>query len=152
MAAGRSCLFCDLIAHQRPASWLIDEPLVVAFLDLFPVAEGHALVAPRRHIVRLEELSAEEQAALMRAVIRVQRAQQAVGLQAAAHTVWVNDGPGSGQHVPHAHVHVVPRHKGDLLQVVGRYAATMINRVGAKGRRASLDRLAERMRERMPTA
>lgn len=143
---GHRCLFCDLIEQRKPASWLLDEPLVVAFLDIYPVAEGHALVTLRRHAARLEDLTPEEHAAMMRAVVRVQKAQQAVGLRAAAHTVWVNDGPGSGQHVPHVHIHVVPRHKMDRLQLLGRYGSAILNKLGATGRRANLDNLARRLR------
>lgn len=47
--------------------------MAIAFPDAYPIAEGHTLVVPRRHVGSVYELSAEEQAAIWRLVAEVRR-------------------------------------------------------------------------------
>jgi diadenosine tetraphosphate (Ap4A) HIT family hydrolase len=90
----------------------------VAVPDAFPVAEGHMLVIPRRHVASLFDLSDEEQAALWRLVALV-RGKLVSQLQPDGFNVGVNDGPAAGQTVMHAHVHVIPRRTGDVADPKG---------------------------------
>jgi diadenosine tetraphosphate (Ap4A) HIT family hydrolase len=85
----------------------------IAFSDAFPVAEGHTLVAPRRHVTSLFDLPVEEQVALWRLVALV-RGKLLEELRPDGFNVGVNDGPAAGQTVLHAHVHVIPRRVGDV--------------------------------------
>jgi histidine triad (HIT) family protein len=86
---------------------------VCAFLDARPVFKGHVLVVPRRHVPDFADLAAEEIAPLFGAVQRVVRA-QAIALSAQGSFVAVNHR--ISQSVPHLHVHVVPRTRGDGLR------------------------------------
>jgi histidine triad (HIT) family protein len=124
----------------------------VAFLDIHPVRPGHALVVPRRHAVFLHELTAAERAALTEAAARIGVAQGAAGLPRQGGTLLVNDGPAAGQHVPHVHVHVIPRARGDLPSVVRACAARIFNRFGRAADRAALDALAARIRAHLPSS
>jgi histidine triad (HIT) family protein len=107
-----SCIFCRIVAGEIAAEVVARDAGAVAFLDVQPLAEGHVLVVPRTHVARLEELTPADADALFRTVVRlvgpVRRA-----LDAEAATVGINDGPASGQTVPHVHVHIVPRWTGD---------------------------------------
>jgi diadenosine tetraphosphate (Ap4A) HIT family hydrolase len=87
--------------------------LVVAIRDAYPVAEGHTLVVPRRHEPDLLGLTAEESAAFWALAMEVARDLRAE-FHADGLTVGVNVGEAAGQTVAHAHVHVVPRHVGDV--------------------------------------
>ena len=107
------CLFCRIVSGQVPADVVLDEPEVVAFLDVRPVFKGHVLVVPRRHHVVLADLPAEDLATLMAVVQRVSRA-VVEGLGAQGSFVAMNNTV--SQSVPHLHVHVVPRTKGDGLR------------------------------------
>ena len=108
-----SCLFCQIADKTLPAHVVFDEPEVVAFLDKTPLFFGHVLVVPRKHVVTLDALDAELIAPLFASVQRVMRAVvKATGAQGtfvAANNV-------VSQSVPHLHVHVVPRTKGDGLK------------------------------------
>ena len=53
-----TCLFCDIVAGVKPAHFVLDEPDLVAFLDIRPVFKGHVLLIPRRHIDSLLDLPA----------------------------------------------------------------------------------------------
>src|SRR5262245_16299651 len=89
-----------------------------AFPDGFPVAEGHTLVVPRRHIASLFDLPSEEQAALWKLVASV-RGKLLAELKPDGFTVGVNDGPAAGQTLLHAHVHLIPRRTGDVADPRG---------------------------------
>jgi histidine triad (HIT) family protein len=146
------CLFCAIARGEAPASVVHQDALCMAFLDIHPVRPGHALVVPRRHAVFLHELTAAERAALTEAAARIGVAQGAAGLPRQGGTLLVNDGPAAGQHVPHVHVHVIPRARGDLPAVVRAYAARIFNRFGRAADRAALDALADRIRAHLPSS
>ena len=107
------CLFCRVAAGEADAEVVLDEPDVVGFLDIRPVFKGHVLLVPRRHHVVLADLPAEELGSLMAAAQRVSRA-VVEGLGAQGSFVAMNNTV--SQSVPHLHVHVVPRTKGDGLR------------------------------------
>jgi histidine triad (HIT) family protein len=146
------CLFCRIVEGLEPASVVERTPSTLTFLDLYGVREGHALVVPIRHAVRLDELASAERRALFDAVARVQFAQRAAGLRADGYTLLVNDGPAAGQHVPHVHVHVVPRGRGDTFAVIGRFALATLNYFGRPRPRPALDAIAARLHAQLPSA
>ena len=116
------CLFCAISAGKVPAHVVFEDDRTVAFLDIHPSAPGHTLIIPRTHAARIEDLSAEDAAALFAALHRLTKPiREAVGAEAA--TVGINDGPGSGQEIPHVHIHVIPRRRGDgggIIQAITR--------------------------------
>ena len=110
---GDVCLFCSIVAGTAAGHIVVDEPDVVAFLDTRPVFKGHTLVVPREHVVTLPELRVE----LLTAVfVVVQRCAAAVVEALGAQGSWVAQNNVVSQAVPHVHVHVVPRSKGDGLR------------------------------------
>jgi histidine triad (HIT) family protein len=107
------CLFCRIVAEQEPAHVVLDEGDVVGFLDVRPVFEGHVLLVPRTHRDDLADVTPAELADLLAAAQRVAAAQErALGAGGA----WVSINHRVSQSVPHLHVHVVPRTKGDGLR------------------------------------
>ena len=107
------CLFCRIVDGALPASVVLDEPFTLGFLDTRPVFKGHVLLVPRIHVDTLVDLPAELLPVLMGAVQRTCRAvTSALGAQGTF--VAVNNVV--SQSVPHLHVHVVPRTKGDGLR------------------------------------
>ena len=108
-----SCAFCQIVTGEVPASVVLDEPEVIAFLDRRPVFKGHVLVVPREHIVTLPEVPADLLARVMGAV---QRVAAAVPAALGAEGTFVAANNIVSQSVPHLHVHVVPRTKGDGLR------------------------------------
>lgn len=103
------CPFCDSDAGRN----FLENDFAVAFPDGFPVTEGHTLVVPKRHVASLFDLPEEEQAALWSLVALV-RGKLMAELQPDGFNVGLNDGPAAGQTVMHAHVHIIPRRKGDV--------------------------------------
>jgi histidine triad (HIT) family protein len=107
------CLFCRIVDGQVPAAVVLDEPMTLGFLDTRPVFKGHVLLVPKLHVETLPDLPGELLAPLMGAAQRMAQAVVA-GLGAQGSFVAVNNVV--SQSVPHLHVHVVPRTKGDGLR------------------------------------
>ena len=107
------CAFCDIVDGRAAAHLVLDEPTVVAFLDRRPLFVGHVLVVPREHLVTLPDLSEQLLGQVMGAAQRVARVLPAVH-DAQGTFVAINNVV--SQSVPHLHVHVVPRTRGDGLR------------------------------------
>jgi histidine triad (HIT) family protein len=109
----RACTFCAIAAGDLDAEIVLDEPAVLAFLDVAPLFPGHTLVIPRDHHVTLADLPTATLVAVFTATQRLSLAvRDATG--ATGSFVAVNNVV--SQSVPHHHVHVVPRTKGDGLR------------------------------------
>jgi histidine triad (HIT) family protein len=106
------CLFCAIAAGDIPSAHLYEDGRVAAFLDIKPLARGHALVVPKRHAAKLEDASAEDRHALTdAAALLAPILCRATG--AKDYTIAINNGPEAGQEVPHVHLHIVPRRSAD---------------------------------------
>ena len=108
-----SCTFCAIAAGEAPAHIAFEDDVAVGFLDIRPLFHGHVLLVPRRHVETLVDLPPQEVGPLFErartlagAVVR--------GLGAQGSFVAMNNTV--SQSVPHLHVHVVPRTKGDGLR------------------------------------
>jgi histidine triad (HIT) family protein len=107
------CVFCAIVAGRAPAHRVLEDETCVAFLDVRPLFPGHTLVVPRVHRPALRDLAEGELAPLLSNAQRMSRAlETALGSQGTF--VALNDRV--SQSVPHIHVHVVPRRKGDGLR------------------------------------
>jgi histidine triad (HIT) family protein len=118
MAAGRvsersGCAFCRIIAGEAPATVVLDDEGFLAFLDVRPVFPGHTLLVPRAHHETLTDLPLDLVGPLFTRARRLAGAMEE-GLGAKGSFVAVNNRV--SQSVPHLHVHVVPRTKGDGLK------------------------------------
>lgn len=107
------CVFCSIVAGDLPADVVLDEGEFLGFLDRRPVFKGHVLLVPRPHVDTLLDLPADLHAGLLGAAQRLAAA-AVDGLGAQGTFVAVNNVV--SQSVPHLHVHVVPRTKGDGLR------------------------------------
>ncbi|HEX2851171.1 MAG TPA: HIT family protein [Acidimicrobiales bacterium] len=107
------CVFCSIAGGALPAEIVVDEPDVLAFLDARPLFPGHTLVVPRRHVDTLVDLPDDLLEPVFATARRVAGALPAA-LGAQGTFVAINNVV--SQSVPHLHVHVVPRTKGDGLK------------------------------------
>ena len=144
------CIFCQIQAGTLPASVVYEDEQAMVILDLFPIREAHCLVIPREHAPLLEGLDADVTHHLMDLARRTIVAQKRAGLAVKAHNVVVNDGREANQHVPHVHVHVIPRRGGDTLVTALTWATRLLNVFGMAKRRKRLDRLAGLLSEHFP--
>lgn len=108
------CPFCSI--DRDRLIWEGDRVFVI--WDAFPVAKGHALVIPKRHVDSWFLATEEERSALACAT---DRARQAIerDYHPDGYSIGINDGRAAGQTIPHLHVHVIPRYEGDVVQPRG---------------------------------
>jgi histidine triad (HIT) family protein len=111
-AADPDCPFCAIVAGA-PAHRVLEEPGVVAFLDIRPLFPGHVLVVTSAHIVTLEDLPSADVGPYFTAV---QRVDLAVREAMAAVGTFVAINNRVSQSVAHLHTHVVPRNPKDGLR------------------------------------
>jgi histidine triad (HIT) family protein len=108
-----SDIVCQIVSGEMEAAVVARTEDVVAFLDHRPVFKGHVLIAPVRHVDTLLDLPAELMVPL---VTTAQRIATALGAALGAQGSFVAINNVVSQSVPHLHVHVVPRTKGDGLR------------------------------------
>jgi diadenosine tetraphosphate (Ap4A) HIT family hydrolase len=110
-SAREPCPFCVLHGVEL----LAETPLAVAFLDRFPVSEGHALIVPRRHVATWFDASDDEQRELARLLGHVRPLVEArLGRCPDGWNGGFNAGAAAGQTVMHLHLHLIPRWRGDV--------------------------------------
>ena len=125
MPSDPDCIFCKIVAGKIPCLKVFQDEHALAFLDIGPLAEGHALLIPTSHYVTIDQMPAEEAAALLRHLPALGKAiQQATGAE--GYNVLQNNGPVAHQVVPHVHFHIIPRRSGDAFHFnwpAGEYEA-----------------------------
>ena len=111
------CIFCKLAAKQIPATIVYEDEATVAFMDLGQVNPGHVLVACKAHADDIYALDEAQAAAVFRTAARVARAVRAA-FDPPGLSIYQANGKPAGQSVFHFHLHVLPRHDGDGMQLV----------------------------------
>ncbi len=104
----RPCPFCQLDPYRIVA----EDELTVAYRDGFPVSLGHTVIISRRHVATLFEATQTEQAALLGMLARAKEILDRLH-QPDGYNIGINHGPAGGQTVPHLHIHLIPRYRGD---------------------------------------
>jgi diadenosine tetraphosphate (Ap4A) HIT family hydrolase len=103
-----TCIFCNL-----ENDILVENDSSLAFFDNYPISNGHSLVIPKRHVETLWELTDREYSDCFLAARSVKE------ILSNQHSpdgfnIGVNCGEAAGQSIWHAHIHVIPRYKGDV--------------------------------------
>lgn len=111
------CIFCGIVAGVAPASIVLDEPGVLAFMDIRSFTAGHLLIVPKRHASGLADLDAEDGARMFDAGRRIATALRAGALPVDGVNFHLSDGAAAGQEVFHVHLHVIPRRRGDAFGI-----------------------------------
>ena len=109
------CTFCKIAEGKIPACVIYDDSKIMAFLDIFPIRPGHALVIPKKHSLDVFDTD-EEIMVLMAAVAKKISPAVMEGMGADGINIGMNNRVAAGQEIMHAHIHVIPRFKDDGLK------------------------------------
>lgn len=102
--AGQTCLFCRIAAGELPAQKIHEDDHILAFLDLHPIREGHALVIPKAHHDWFEDLPVDLATRITTCAQQIARAMKRLYEVPRVSMFY------TGIHVAHAHAHLVPMH------------------------------------------
>jgi len=102
-----TCRFCT------PEAVVLSGELVYARRDSYPVSPGHLLIIPHRHVPGYFDATVDEKSAIVEMIDRARNWLQEE-YSPDGFNIGVNCGPAAGQTVMHAHIHVIPRYRGDM--------------------------------------
>ncbi|MBD9417094.1 HIT family protein [Pseudomonas sp. PDM16] len=139
-----NCVFCAIADGQLPAHIIHEDEHFLVLLDIFPLRPTHVLIVARGHAPFLADLPSPPREALLALADRVAKALYrepgVLGIN-----LLLNDGPVANQHVPHLHLHLIPRRSGDLIALCWRILTRFLP-LGRKRLEARLACEAERLR------
>lgn len=110
------CVFCKILAGEIPSIKLYEDDSTLAFMDINPASEGHALVIPREHAANVHVVSDN---AISATVVTAKKIAAAINKTLAPEgmNLLQCNGPAAAQSVLHFHMHVLPRKTGDKLKL-----------------------------------
>eukprot|EP00834_Sanchytrium_tribonematis_P001571 NODE_39_length_35218_cov_0.479655.p34 type:complete len:135 gc:universal NODE_39_length_35218_cov_0.479655:21397-21801(+) len=111
-----SCLFCKIIKKEIPCMTLLETEKSLAFLDIGPLSDGHALVIPKMHAEKLDQLTPEYAADLLPTALKVVKRYKEMGL-CHDYNILQNNGKIAHQEVNHVHVHIIPKTESEGLGI-----------------------------------
>lgn len=104
-------LFEKIIAREIPADIVYEDDLCLCFRDINPQAPTHLLLIPKKPIPRIAEAAAEDQATLGHLLLTAQKVAKQEGFAETGFRTVINNGPDSGEEVPHLHLHLLAGRK-----------------------------------------
>ena len=107
------CIFCRVVSKELSATVVFEDEQSIAFLDHRPLFHGHCLLVPKQHYETLSDLPSRLIKPLFESAQLLAGAVEAA-MQAQGTFVAMNNRV--SQSVPHLHIHIVPRRKGDGLK------------------------------------
>jgi len=105
-----NCLFCKILSGELDVNIVAEDERVIAFLDAFPISDGHTLVIPKKHTCDLGTCNQEDLLAVFAMVQKVSRIIEASKLKPWGFNYLSNQGKVAGQEVLHFHVHIIPKY------------------------------------------
>lgn len=105
-----NCIFCDIINGKKPGFTVYQDDKTFVLLDVFPSVAGHLMVIHKKHGVTILDFSKEELGEMMLTVKKMANTLQKT-FKTKSLSIGINHGEFGG--VPHFHIHIIPRQKGD---------------------------------------
>ncbi len=106
------CLFCKMVAGQVPIIKIYEDEVVLAFLDIGPISDGHTLVIPKQHFEKLHDCPPELLGQVGSRLVKIAGA-VAAAMNSDGYNVLCNNGRAAGQVIEHVHFHIIGRNAGD---------------------------------------
>ncbi len=116
MRTDSNCIFCKIVAGEIPCFKLYEDELTMAFMDISPGNEGHALVIPKEHWEDVHAIPSDLIGSTVKTVKKIATAVEETLNPDGINLVQAN-GKGAAQSVFHFHMHIVPRRMDDELKL-----------------------------------
>jgi len=112
--SANDCLFCKMVAGQTPVTKIYEDEVVLAFLDIGPISDGHTLVIPKQHFEKLHDCPPRLLGRVGSCLGKIAGA-VAAAMNSDGYNVLCNNGRAAGQLIGHLHFHIIGRSTGDGL-------------------------------------
>lgn len=145
------CLFCKIINGTESSVSVYEDELCLAFMDIYPLSPGHVLLIPKHHSELILDQTQTVRAHLSHVAHEIVRAQRQAGFGKKGSHFLINDGKGSNQHIPHVHLHLIPRHPNDSLRFAYKLFMHFTGLFGFKTKLEELQAAAEKIRAQLPS-
>jgi|TARA_B100001105_G_scaffold189234_1_gene153512 histidine triad (HIT) family protein len=104
-----TCIFCDILDKKREAHIVYEDEEHIAFLDKYPIDDGHTLVIPKKHHEKITDMDSKDVGKIFSLVPKIAKA-VLIGAHADAFSLAQNNGKAAKQIIPHVHIHIIPRY------------------------------------------
>ena len=112
MLKDEDCIFCQIADKKIPSQILFENDTNLAFLDIFPISNGHTIVIPKNHYNNLEDIPSGELTDLFKVVKNLSN-KIYEKLEIDGYNILQNNFSAAGQIINHFHVHIIPRRRED---------------------------------------
>ena len=102
-----SCIFCQIAAGEIPSEFLYEDDEFVAFNDIHPQTPVHILIVPKKHIVSIADLAADDVPLVGRIMAVAKKVAEDVGVAEKGYRLVINTRPDGGQVIMHLHMHLL---------------------------------------------
>ena len=106
------CIFCQIVKKKIPSKNVFEDERYLAFLDIFPISNGHTIIVPKKHYRNLEDIPEQELSEIFKIAKKL-----AVlihnKLKIDGYNILQNNFESAGQEINHFHIHIIPRNKND---------------------------------------
>ena len=104
-----ACIFCDILDGKRNGHVVYEDEEHIAFLDKYPIDDGHTLLIPKKHYERITDMNSAAVGKMFSLVPKIAKAILS-GTGADAFSLAQNNGKAAKQIIPHVHIHIIPRY------------------------------------------
>ena len=104
-----TCIFCDILDGKCDSHIVYDDEDHIAFLDKYPIDDGHTLIIPKKHYEQITDMNSEDVGKIFSLVPKIAKA-VLIGSGADAFSLAQNNGKAAKQIIPHVHIHIIPRY------------------------------------------
>lgn len=135
------CIFCKILNKKLDASFVYQTDNITSFMDIAPINKGHVLVVPNVHYQNFTSIDSKTTAEMFVVAQKILKAIKQSNISCEGANIFLSDGEIAGQEVPHSHLHIAPRFKGDGHRM--GFSGTN----SSEGKRTELDLTASTIRE-----
>jgi len=108
----KECIFCQIVEKKIPSKIVFEDQKNLAFLDIFPISEGHTIIIPKKHFQNMEDIPEGELINVFKIVKKL-----AIlihnKLEIDGYNILQNNYESAGQVINHFHIHIIPRNRND---------------------------------------
>ena len=108
----KQCIFCQIVDNKIPSQILFENDTTLAFLDIFPISNGHTIVIPKNHYNNLEDIPVDELFNVFK-IVKKMSSKIYEKLKIEGYNILQNNFKAAGQVINHFHVHIIPRRRED---------------------------------------